>query len=195
MNDGVFKVVDILNGGNFIELNLDDFVTFDVATINVDSSNKFLNKLWENFNAKFSPKGKSHCPWAYLPGKYLINDITFTYFGSMRTSIGYIYAGVSYKKKGSIDKLHLFCPNNDINDSGFLPILSEIVNDALENNATSTSYYIHCEISCQFNKDNVLIDNYKGKKFIINNSKEKNNLIFHVQALNHTDAMNIALKK
>lgn len=195
MNDGVFRVVDILNKSNFIELNLDNFVSFDLATIDVDSSNNFLNKLWENFNAKFSPKGKDYCPWAYLPKKYQFEKLTFTYFGSMRTSIGYIHAGVSYKKRGTIDKLHLFSLENNLNGVSILPMLKELVNDARKNNNTFTRYILRCNILSQQSKNEVLIENYKGTNFIIDKSNECNNLLFKIQALNPTDALNKALKK
>lgn len=195
MNDGTFYVINILDGNSYIELNLDDFVAFDIATADIDSSNNFLHKLWENFNNKFSPEGMSHCPWAYFPEKYLFKKVSFTYFGSIRTSVGYIHAGVSYKKRGTIEKLYLFSADMNLNTDGIFSILKKLVKDAIENNDTMKNYYIHCEISSQFTKDNVLIESYKGKNFIIDISNERNKLIFQISALNHTDAMNLALKK
>jgi len=100
--ENIITIPDPMIMGQYKDLDFNEFIFYYVGTKNIHDSNSFLNSLWRNFNESLSPKGLEHCPWYHIPQKIMIKQLNITYFGSIRTQVGYFHIAVSYSKKGCI---------------------------------------------------------------------------------------------
>lgn len=188
----IFYVTDLINIGNFIQLDLNEFVSFNVGSKNDLESNSFLSCLWDEIDCDLSPNNKTNCPWAYVPTKHIFGDTSYTYFGSMRTRIGYIHVAVSYKRKGSINQIHFYSFDVDLSGEqhGQLKTIVKRVNQKKDH---THEYIIQCLLKNNLSTE--LLEDYQGENFHIINNTEDNILVVRVSAQTSTDAYNKAANK
>lgn len=173
--DLVIKVNDALNIGRKLELHLKDFQEIYVGTDNLSDSNKFLNSLWREFNNKIgcvNEMGTLKCPWAYFPMKLNCKNSKFSYFGSMKTKIGFIHVGVSYKGKGKIDNIY-FLLRDSKDNIDYSGQIKGIVKQARKNMQLEYSYVVDYKLTGEYmNINNLLLSNYIGENYWIASNDE-----------------------
>lgn len=195
-DEPVFYVVDIKEDiDKLIELNINLFSKFKVESKDIDSSNRFLNNLWEIVDEKISPKEKNYCPWAYFPRKFSFNNVTYTYFGSMRTSIGYIHFAISSNKRGTIKDIYLFSFEIDLNAEKWRSVFSEYIKLAKDNLYTDRVFFVQCDLKLLSTSNNLFFERYQSKSFSFDIVGDSQKLKLQLCALNSSDASNKALQK
>ena len=195
--DLVIKVNDALNIGGKLELHLKDFQEVYVGTTNLSDSNKFLNSLWREFNDKVGcvkDMGTLKCSWAYFPVKLNWGDSNFAYFGSMRTKIGYIHVGISYKVKGTINNIY-FLLYNSKESTDYSGQIKGIVKQAKRNMQLEYSYLVDYKLTGEYmNLSNLLLSNYMGKNYYIV-SNDECHIVFKIIGQDIFDARKLSEEK
>lgn len=192
-----FSVVDARNVNKYIDLQVEMFSEHDVDLEEVNSANAFLLALWELFDRSLSPIGlNGKCPWAFFPFKMKNGKKTLTYLGSIRTKIGYLHVLVSYKKKGSIEKIHFFSQDTDMQAKKQVKLIQELIKSAKVNAKVKNTFYLICELKqvTTVDKNARLLESYKGENFMIFTEKEKTKMIIKIEAQNRIDALNLSVE-
>lgn len=193
-----FEVADMSkNIDEIITLELDNFIECIVNTTDIISSNKFLKSLWREFNLSLSPNKMDKCPWAYIPAKQIGKKTTATYFGSMRTNFGIIHVAITYKKKGTISKIHFYSSDKDLRKPQNSKVMNNLVKLAIENSDVVQMVYIEMEIICFFGTKKVKskLEHYNGEKFKISAKGKRKLLYFSLDVFDMIDFKNILREK
>jgi len=177
----------------YIELDFNDFSSFFVGTNTLEESNYYLNSLWRNMNEQLTPDGSERCPWFYIPQKIRIKQLMVTYFGSVRTKIGYFHVAVSYRKKGFINNIHFLPFELSVEEDEVSSVLKGLVKKSKKEIKLRFKYIVSCKIIGEFvgQKKYIKLLDYLTDNFIIIDSK----LEFDILAQDITDAEGIASSK
>lgn len=176
--------------GNYVKIDFNDFKSFFIGTDTITESNNFLNSLWKNLNEKYSPNNSERCPWYYIPQKIRIKQLSVTYFGSMRTKIGYFHIAVSYKKKGSINNIHFLPFESKIDKKEIFSKLKALIKKSKKKSDIKFNYIVSCELIGKFigQEETVGLLDYISDDYMIKDSVLK----FSIYAQDMTDAKRIA---
>jgi hypothetical protein len=184
--ESIIEIPDIKIMGNYKKIDFNEFDTFYVGTDNIKKSNQFLNSLWKNIDSSLSPDEFDRCPWFYIPHRTKIKQKNITYFGSIRSQVGYLHIAVSYKKKGSINNIHFLPLENKLDEKEIKSILKGIIKKAKKEIDKKYYYNVNCKLVGKFigKKDNIDILDYISNNYIIKDSYIK----FTISAQDKIDA-------
>ena len=189
------SVNDACNIDNILELELENFIYLEIGTSNIIESNRFLISLWNEFDEKIAPGIMNRCPWAYLPNKYQVKEKKITYFGSMKTRLGYIHVAVSYKTLGSIDKMHFFSFECDCSRKPIKSYLKEMIENAKNDMNHTNTFLFECNLTGFNGENSMILKEYHEEKFSLYNKNNNSFLRFIIDGQNHLDAYNQAIEK
>lgn len=191
----IIKVKDLINTGEELELDLDDFVEIYVGTKTTVESNEFLNSLWREFDQQYAAVGQDKCPWAFLPQKSIDGQRNITYFGSMRTADGYMHAAISYRKKGSIDNIYFYIMEHD-NKEQLAVKWRYLVKRARKRQKIRYDYSVTYGLSGYAeNKIALVLEEYTGENFKIHSKENGSEITFQILAHDKYSAENLAQQK
>lgn len=173
------------------------FSEHDVFLDDIISANAFLLALWGVFDRSLSPTGMTgKCPWAFFSCKMRYGKKSITYLGSVRTKIGFLHVAVSYEKKGSIEKIHFYSQEINMQEKKQIKLIQSLIKSAKINASIKNSFYLMCELKQVTTNDNkpVLLDSYIGENFRLYTENEETKLEIKIDAQNQIDALNLSVE-
>jgi len=161
----------------------------EVGLTKIEDSNCFLRALWAELRKNFDCKGG----WLFMPFKE--GNKRKISFGNMNIGKTALAISISYKERGSIQKIFFEHSNNSPIDknSKLGQILVKSVNSALEIRDEPKNIFFESTIKSIYP---VLLFRYVGKQFIIeSNARNQFTLGVQVKAYDEIDAKAEFMKK
>lgn len=189
---------DIEGKGRAFHFNFSEFKQFYVGTHNSYDSNRFIRSLFNQIDEAICPKNYNDCPMYYLGTNYKEGSKSVVFLCSLKTSIGFVFILVSYKRKGHIDNVHFmvrgFNHYNVLDDEKlkeYYGILKGLVRKAIGNIDTYTVFVSSYSVLGRNSfGHNLILSEYKGKNFIVDNGT----FSFYVEGYNLKDCKAISEK-
>lgn len=183
--------------GKLYKFDVNEFKQFYVGADNINDSNRFIRSFYSQIDKKICPKNYDDCPLHYVSSKFYDGNKHIVFLGSIKTSIGFVFVIVSFKRKGMIDNIHLlirdfnYAAYDDETSKRFYSLLKGIVRSAKTNLNTYITYIYSFKLTGKnpFGR-NLFLSDYRSEYFIIENGIFK----FRVKGYSQKDCKAIAEK-
>lgn len=174
------------------EYDIDDFVKIDVLIQGEVESNQFLLSLWHQFDITYAPKhSKNKVPWAYMPQKIVGKKKHILVLGNINTSIGNYIVAISYKRKGDIDSIYLYSPNQE--KKYYNNKFQSLVELAKNHKNDISIFYYEAILISPF--EGLSIQSYCGKNFKLSMKNDSIYVEFAVSAIDKYEAFSASMKR